>query len=191
MKLARRSWGEDWQCTKDWPEDCFVQCGGHGMVFTGAGALEKVLGTTEGALDALSGNMDHYVTAFFEAFPKNPDTFIRGEGATIEEAEQKAWDKFQRQSACDHPEFERRSYRNGLGFCVKCGMSKSAAFEPLERCYMCDAPTYQGQTNDGRWYCKECGDKVPDNLLPDWLLEHRQWKAEAMAAGETFPSDDD
>lgn len=55
----------EWPCAFPWPEDCFCQAGHSGVVFTKSG---------------------HYRTAFFEAFPKNPNTFIRGEGSTIEVA---------------------------------------------------------------------------------------------------------
>ena len=50
----------------DWPEDCFVQGGTSGLVLKGKST---------------------YKTAFFEAFPKNPDCFVRGEGESLEEAE--------------------------------------------------------------------------------------------------------
>ena len=93
-----------------WPEDCFVQGGGAGVVFHGDGT---------------------YRTAFVEAFPKDPPTFLRGEGPTIAEAEDACWKQFERYAACAHGEYERRNYRNGAGFCVKCGTFFSGVFEPL------------------------------------------------------------
>jgi hypothetical protein len=74
----------------------------------------------------------YYKTAFFEAFPENPRTFIRGEGKTVKEAEEKAWEKLQGYLACEGHEFERRNYKNGVGFCKYCNMFKSHAFKPLE-----------------------------------------------------------
>lgn len=68
MKMARKSFGEDYQCKKDWPEDSFVQCGGSGLVI---------------------GQDESYNTAFFEAFLMN--TFLRGEGKTIEMAEEETF----------------------------------------------------------------------------------------------------
>lgn len=104
----------------------------------------------------------NYTTAFFEAFPRNPDTFIRGEGTTVGEAEDKAWEKYQRIIVCDHVDgFDRRGYRNGLGFCKKCGMSKSHAFEPLTRCAICDTPTYHTSDIDDKWYCKDHAGQKP------------------------------
>lgn len=98
-----------------WPEDCFIQWGGQGLVFR----HEK-----EGGC---------YTTAFFEAFPNDPKTFIRGEGASIEEAEKSAFKQFEHFRACPGHEFERRNYTNGAGFCKHCGLFKSDAFEPIPR----------------------------------------------------------
>ncbi|THA72452.1 hypothetical protein E6R60_26330 [Streptomyces sp. A0642] len=97
----------------DWPDDVFIQGGTHGVAFGGP----------DGA----------YQTAFFEAFPG--DTFLRGEGKTIAEAEESCWGQYQRFIVCDgsgeHGPYERREYRNGAGFCTKCGTWMSNVFEPL------------------------------------------------------------
>ncbi|MBD3004816.1 hypothetical protein [Streptomyces sp. 5-10] len=90
-----------------WPERIEIQGGDHGVVFSGEG---------------------NYRTAFFEAFP--PGTFLRGEGKTIQEAEDNCWTQFQRYLNCDgsrslpgqHGPYERRQYRNGSGFCTRCGI---------------------------------------------------------------------
>ncbi|MFE6000344.1 hypothetical protein ACFQ6C_26345 [Streptomyces sp. NPDC056454] len=96
----------------DWPEDVLIQGGEHGVVFGGPRA---------------------YQTAFFEAFPG--DTFLRGEGKTLAEAEDSCWKQYQRFANCDgsgeHGPYERREYRNGAGFCTKCGTWMSNVFEPL------------------------------------------------------------
>lgn len=87
-----------------WPEDMFLQGGTRGIVF------------------ASDGN---YRTAFVEAFPRDPDTFLRGEGTTVAEAEADCWAKYQTLTACpahpNHGPFEAREYTNGAGFCTRCG----------------------------------------------------------------------
>jgi len=100
-----------------WPEptdeeESYLQGGGRGLVFAGK---------------------DTYTTAFVEAFVAG--TFIRGEGSTIELAEDAAWTKYQTLVGCpahpDHGPFERRSYTNGAGYCTQCGTWFSGVFEPM------------------------------------------------------------
>jgi len=93
-----------------WPEDLFIQ-GGNGIAFTPDGQT--------------------YRTAFVEAFPDDPPTFLRGEGNTIAEAEDNCWKQYQRYAGCPHGKYERRQYRNGSGFCVHCGTWLNKVFEPL------------------------------------------------------------
>jgi hypothetical protein len=83
----------------DWPDDCYVQWG-KGIVL--------------GGKDGVRG------TAFFEAFPKNGG-FIRGEGNTICDAENSAFQKFEKSSGCQH-HWSRRDYTNGGCICVRCGV---------------------------------------------------------------------
>ena len=147
--------GGSYECKYDWPEECFVQCGDEGVVFD---------------------KEDSYSTAFFEAFPKNPNTFIRGEGKTIEDAEKKSWEVLQQYKSCSHHEFERRGYENGVGFCKHCNLFNSHAFEPLNKCTVCGTPTHYMQVLDGNWYCKEHEDCIPDDQLKDWQLEIRERK---------------
>ena len=64
----------------DWPADCVVQWGDRGIVFDRDGGSRS--------------------TAFFEAFPTEPATFLRGEGATVVEAEADAFARFTRQRDC-------------------------------------------------------------------------------------------
>jgi hypothetical protein len=84
-----------------WPDDCLVQGGKGGIVFTNVGS---------------------YRTAFVEAFP---GTFLRGEGPTVAEAEDACWARYQQLTACPtypaHGPFEARNYTNGAGFCTSCG----------------------------------------------------------------------
>ena len=177
MRFARRSFGDDHPCQYDWPEDCLVQCGGNGIVFTGTKSLDKILTTAEGnadVLDILAGvptDQSFYRTAFFEAFPRNPDTFIRGEGASIEEAEEKTWLKYQKYLNCSEHEFERRKYTNGCGVCKHCGMFKSDVFEPLTKCYLCGTPTAYGLTRDDEHFCEDCEANVPREKWPQWRLD--------------------
>ena len=95
MKTARRSFNkEPYNCLKPWPEDCFCQCGGNGVVFTDNSSMGELLTNPKDQQEAIKAVLGeeskktHYKTAFFEAFPKNPSCFIRGEGKTIEEAEE-------------------------------------------------------------------------------------------------------
>lgn len=95
-----------------WPDDCKIQGGSKGVVFQKKGKT--------------------YRTAFFEAFPREPDTFLRGEGATIAESEKDCWKQYQVAVNCPHTSgFERRNFRNGAGFCIDCGTWFSRVFPPL------------------------------------------------------------
>lgn len=75
-------------------------------------------------------------TAFFEAFPpaeQDVSGFIRGEGATVAEAEAAALGKLHRELACTGHQWCRRGYTNGLGVCVRCKGTRSHAFHPVMR----------------------------------------------------------
>ncbi len=91
-------------CMKDWPEKCFCQCGQD---------ISKKF-------------------SFFEAFPKSPDTFIRGTGKSIDEAEESAWKKWGKILACEKHEFHRKGYTNGAGFCKHCDLFISKYYPPIE-----------------------------------------------------------
>lgn len=86
-----------------WPEGTFIQGGARGIV--------------------LSGKNGAYRTAFAEVVIA--DTFLRGEGQTIEDAERDCWEQYQRISSCpaypDHGPWDRGNYRNGAAFCLGCG----------------------------------------------------------------------
>lgn len=140
-----------YDCKFDWPDDCKVQCGDKGIVLAKKGT---------------------YRTAFFEAFPRNPNTFIRGEGETIEDAERSAWEKYQRHTNCelDHEDpnnFDRRGYRNGAAFCKACGFFKSHCFEPTEKCHNCGKPTYYTDDAKRRWWCEDCAHLIPEEDLSE------------------------
>lgn len=95
----------DYTPTCAWPENCTVQWG-HGLV---------------------------PAVPFFEAFP--PGTFIRGEGETIAAAEGQAFEKYQRDLACDHIWGRHRrghsTYTNGAAFCRKCGGFRGRMFREV------------------------------------------------------------
>jgi hypothetical protein len=107
-------WRHGYEPVCSWPDDCYVQWGDRGLVLR-----ERENGGS-------------YATAFFESFPEDPKTFIRGEGATVEAAERSAFAKFERYRACSGHELERRGYTNGAGFCKHCGLFVSNAFDPIE-----------------------------------------------------------
>lgn len=104
-----------------WPGDCYVQGGEQGLAFRGG---------------------EGYFTAFVEAFPRNPDAFLRGEGETVAEAEDACWARYLVARDCvpgegepdgrfgPHGPFDRRGYTNGMGFCVRCGTGYMA-FEEI------------------------------------------------------------
>lgn len=97
-----------------WPEDAYVQWGGSGLV---------VRRESDGG---------YYKTAFFEAFlAMGMSTFIRGEGATLDEAEKNAFEKHNRYLACPGHEYERRGYTNGGGICKHCGKFFGKAFDEI------------------------------------------------------------
>ncbi len=133
--------------------DCFCQAGTSGIVFS-----------TEG----------NYETAFFEAFPNNPSCFIRGEGKDLDEAEKKAWDKYQKILVCDH-EMERRDRKDGYGYCKHCSYS-SKVFEPLTKCCKCNTPTNYSTDYKGNHYCKKHDRCKPKNPNPTKWELHRERK---------------
>ena len=157
MKIANHckpgSWRnkDGWTPQMPWEDDCYVQWGGHGLVAS----------TTKAE--------NSYTTAFFEAFPKNPNTFIRGEGLDIASAELDAWEKYQRLKECDKHDFRRGRHRNGGGTCSKCGMFSGQVFEPLDTCVICGAPTFYTSDKYRRWYCEEHADMIPENAKHGFL----------------------
>lgn len=101
-----------------WADDCLVQWGRGGLVFSPKG---------------------NYTTAFFEAFPadrENAGGFIRGEGKDLKEAEEDAFKKYTRQKTCNgkHQWSRQRNgkyWLNGYAHCRVCGAGTSGIFEPV------------------------------------------------------------
>lgn len=113
------SMSEDYISQYDYPPG-YLQGGNHGIVFV--------------------KNGENYSTAFVEFFPDSGG-FIRGEGATIQEAEKDLLEKITSQSGCTEHEYTPKHYTNGVGFCKHCGQMKSHAFT----------------AEDLGQFCKECG----------------------------------
>lgn len=153
MKTAKQSFSkEPYNCLKPWDESTFCQCGGNGIVFT-QGSMEEALKpenapeTVATVLGVNENPKKHYRTAFFEAFPKNPSCFIRGEGTTLEEAEAKAWAKWEKIKACTSHEWDRRNRTDGYVYCTKCPLSGSF-LEPTTLCTVCQTPTRRNAAKD-------------------------------------------
>lgn len=138
MKQARKSIGGPYDCNKKWPEDCFVQCGG------GKQGLGLVIDTK---------NKRVYRTAFFEAFPQEPKTFIRGEGETIEDAETNAWNKYQSILNCPSHEFER--YQSTHGKCKHCNLVLTNYFPPENECKVCSMRNVGYTLDNQESFCQE------------------------------------
>lgn len=157
MSLFRSITDPDYGPRHAWPDDCLIQGGSRGLVLVRDG--------------------DPYRTAFFEAFPD--DTFIRGEGATLADAEDSAWVRWERLRACPGHEYEPRGYRNGAGFCRHCGRFGSRVFTPDEvgvECAVCGVKHYPCFTHDGKHYCVDHPQTEHDRELAEDI---RQMQAEA------------
>lgn len=166
MKTTERGYA----CKQPWPDDCFVQSGGFGVVLR----------------SQAKGGV--YRTAFFEAFPKEPKCFIRGEGDSVEDAEAQAYRKLQKHLACAH-EFERLNDK-GRGKCIHCNLAIDNALPSLNVCESCDKvgayfpSPFDSHINDNkdRYCCYTCLIETvapnylvtpTEDLLPDTLDEDR------------------
>ena len=149
----------DAEARHPWPETMLVQGGGQGVVF-------------------VRGSGDSSETAFVEAFPAG--TFIRGEGASVEEAEDACWAKYLKVVTCagggEHGPYEARNYENGAGFCTKCGVWLPGVLEPsvavqAER-IACDLviSKYGADIPGSRWWTGLVEDMTAEVLA---RMEHR------------------
>lgn len=128
-----------YECKKDWPENCAVQGDNEGIVLSDKGCDK---------------------TAFFEAFPEEPnDTFIRGEGKTLVEAEANAFLELEGYLACPGHEYERHNER-GTGVCKHCTIKKTAAFESTHACSECDGGDACIGGKGATMFCANCYYKV-------------------------------
>lgn len=124
--------------------DAFVQGGTGGFVFRRDG--------------------ESYRTAFVEC--SVPGTFIRGEGATLAEADDAAFAKLQAYLSCGAHEWEPRGYTNGGGFCTRCGQFGSRVFTAEQLglfCTVCSVPTFHTAAGlrDGETLCMDHDERWP------------------------------
>lgn len=143
--------------------DVFVQGGRNGMV------LNRADGSS-------------YRTAFVECSPKG--SFIRGEGDTLQTADDNCWAKLQAYLGCAQHVWEARQYRNGGGFCRTCNQFGSGVFtaEQLDLfCTQCQEPTFHtlGGRNNTEPRCEDHD--------PTWLY----FKASLKAMFECDPDAED
>lgn len=183
MKKARKSFGEDYICEKEWPLDSHLQCGDDGIVFKGE---------------------NHYNTAFFEAFLLK--TFLRGEGETIKIAEEKAFEKYLKIKNCPQHEFER--YKSGgsnvgrYGICKHCNYKTDMAFIPEHKCVICgkenvnfELDIIELQKGNRQKYCKDhfmdkakkLSKNVWDNIEVKKLLNSEQLDKISNYSRNVFP----
>lgn len=158
VNLFAGAGGEEYELRHPWPADCFVQGGHSGVV--------------------ISRTSDNYTTAYFEAFPRTPEElFIRGEGPTLEEAEDACWAKLERQGSCPGHEYEPRGYKNGGGFCKHCNQFKGKAFTGEELgqfCVDCGVGTTWANVDDD-WYCKlHSPTRSEEENEERWRMDHDQ-----------------
>jgi len=152
-KIIQTNSNKDYQLQYDW-NNTFVQCNDSGVVL----------------------GKKPYKTAFFEAFPRNPDTFIRGEGSTIQEAETAAWNKYQKTLVCQNHEYKYHS-DIGHGKCIHCNLFTSYALPNKICCSICKKQAYFWKINPEIKHkeinlCLEHFLKnVEDNILPQEINE--------------------
>jgi len=169
MKVSM-SFGKDYESKYEW-ENCSCQGGSSGIVLP-KNSFSKVFNgdPLKGLAEGMASE-ESYMTAFFEAFPTEPKCFIRGEGKNIKEAEEEAWNKYQKIITCEH-EMERRTRTDGYGYCKHCSYS-SMVFEPLTKCCKCKKPTAYTKDYKGKWYCKKHSYTMPKNPNPSrWEKMH-------------------
>lgn len=133
---AKYSFGGDYDCQQAWPEGTYLQCGDDGLVIA----------------------EESYYTAFFEAFPKNPSTFIRGQGKTVQDAELDAFNKYLKIQACDGHEYERHGETEHAN-CLKCGLFTTHCLVPTHSCSVCGKSNVNYYTNDEKlkltYFCRD------------------------------------
>lgn len=129
-------------------------------------------GGSRGVVFSPKGN---YRTAFVEVFGDEIG-FIRGEGNTLQEAADSAWEKANAAFSCKEHEYEPRGYMNGAGFCIHCNRFESGVFTAEELgqfCSECGVPTYGRieRTRGDQPIIFRCDDHVPG---AEYLKEYRR-----------------
>ena len=171
MKYAKKHVGflrsEPYECKFDWPEkDCYCQCGEGAIALTnidGAKLVEEMIGAANPpskAVEVLKATIGKgndpegsYRTAFFEAFPKVIDDFVRGEGSTLDEAEKDCWERYQKILNCPKHEYVPSFYKDGQGVCKHCRHFAQSVLPLLRVCIICSAKVY-GES-EGKTYCEK------------------------------------
>lgn len=143
-----------------WPAETVCSAGPRGLVFSAGGGT--------------------YRTLFIEVYPPGA-SFIRGEGATAQQAEDSCWAQYQAALSCPgsadgaHDVKPWRTaadgtpgvrYHNGAGFCSRCATFVSAAFTPDQLgqwCAVCGAGVLDAPVPDGRFLC------AAHRPAPRWL----------------------
>ena len=166
MPVFSTSYGGDEICRHPWPAETKLQGSESGLV--------------------LCDNGQYYNTAFFEAFPHygSLSTFLRGEGATLHEAEAKAWEKHQKILSCREHQWTRNvngDYReDGYAQCELCGL-KAEALTPLTLCKTCERPT-KLEMNNGVFLCPtHYYAQTEEVLIEDRLSAYRQYRGDDYA----------
>lgn len=104
---------KEYICKKEWDKDISLQCGDRGVVLRKSGG---------------------YRTAFFEVFTK--EDFVRGEGETLEIAEEKAFEKLLKIKNCINHVFERENDSVNAE-CSLCHHKEKRYFPPTSKCNKC------------------------------------------------------
>lgn len=128
----------------------------------------------------VNGGQGECYTEVFINTPYNAKTYDAAHGKTHEECEDILWDRYQKYINCnhefskDHPKYGH--YKNGAGFCVKCGIFKTNIFEPEYICQQCGK--HANPYNKERTLCKSCYEKLsykekdnPRLLDDDFMLK--------------------
>lgn len=168
-------------CNYVWSETCWMQCGNGGIVFEKNIVDIMKDQQAEEVITAFvtpqESKLKSYRTAFFEVFAKEPDTFIRGEGKTVQEAEQKAWEEWQKVTHCpgeNGHEFEAKGHENGAGVCKHCGLFAVNVIPSPHKCQVCKTSTWYTKDIENRYYCEKHKECIPEALWTEekrWLMK--------------------
>lgn len=93
-------------------------------------------------------------------------TFMHLKGATVAEAEAKAFSFYLRYLACPGHEFEPQTWTNGSGVCKHCKMWAFGVLPLLTFCVVCREPT-NWSSFGGDYWCEKHADQRPRY---DWEL---------------------
>lgn len=150
-----------YKCKYPWPADSYLQ------------SCEA----EEGNFPNGTAYMDD---AYIEVFLTSPETYIRTDANTIEEAEKEAWEKYQKILSCKGHEYESRGFVNGAGFCKHCGLFSENVLEPITTCSVCGKPTAHTVDIKGVVYCEDHNTGISGVMLnPDanylkMIKQHRE-----------------